>query len=158
MTIPLFRLSDFCRIVNRGRDSGWLQRNSVFWMHEGSCICKLTVVGTECTRCVQAQTKPNPSMEEGAECTVLSLSVELLVTVGYWAVPGNLNTLQWKTDYLRIFQCTCWSWRTKKGVRTQSWEGKEGGELVEEGEYNPKISLTVSKNKEEIKKHLNVAI
>lgn len=46
----------------------------------------------------------------------------------------------------------------KKGVGTQSWEGKEGGELVEEGEYNPKISLTVSKNKEEIKKHLNVAI
>lgn len=45
----------------------------------------------------------------------------------------------------------------KKGVGTQSWEEKEVGELVEEGEYNLKISLAVSKNKEEIKKHLNIA-
>lgn len=37
--------------------------------------------------------------------------------------------------------------------------GRKGRRRVSRGgEYNPKISLTVSKNKEEIKKHLNVAI
>lgn len=50
----------------------------------GSCTQELTVVMAACRKPVQAQTRPNASMDRRVGHTVLPLAVELLGTVSCW--------------------------------------------------------------------------
>ena len=61
-----------------------LSNRSVFWLQQGSWTYEFTVVVAACTRPVQTQARPNPSMHRGVRNEVPGLAKELLAVTSYW--------------------------------------------------------------------------
>lgn len=52
----------------RGRVSGWLHGNGVFWTQRDSYTHELTALMTEYTRLTQVQARPSSKMDGGMDC------------------------------------------------------------------------------------------
>lgn len=65
------------------------KNNIVFWTQKNSYTYKVTVGVTVCTRLIQAQAIPNPSMEKGVEPITPYLIMKQMVIVGYWVQEGQ---------------------------------------------------------------------
>lgn len=105
-------------------------RETVFFGIAGSCPYEYTAVGTAYTRPVQAQARPNPSMEREAGYEIPSQDEELLGIVSCWEQSQffSKSVLLVKPHTQEYLHSTNWPWIFFKGHKVEQI-GKVGVDL-----------------------------